>query len=197
MGHTKSSNKTRTAALEKIKRTLKGLSYQGDYHAVIQSAIDYEESFLAMPSTCELLSIASEALSLKITSLSNKRNTFVAACRQVNSSDTMEKTFLTYATEINIRMPMLTSDICDRFVALHTDDCADALKVSPFSKPEAPTLSGPIQAIPYSRGESAKSHLSSKKARAALDKITHIDTFEWVSPIRLEWVIWCLKLYSS
>ena len=160
--------------MEEIKRTPKAISRRDDYHSIVSSAVDYGNAFLDTPGADTLLTIPPDQLMSKLLALSDKRHDFAAACTLVGTTAKVGKPFLTYASEINRRMPILSEEICDRLIGSHVDDCDAALKISPISKPEAPTLSGPIQAIPYSKAEGAKNHLAAIKARANLNSMTHI-----------------------
>ena len=165
------SNKTRSTAIEKIKRSLLCLSDKGDFQSVIATAVDYENTYLAMPSKSALTGLSPDVLLSKIATLSDARNTFLDACKSVDSIGKEGKRIAVYGSEINIRMPVLSDDICDALKELHMAECRESLRTSPISKPEAPMLRGPIDAIPYSKGESPKAHLATRKARASLLEI--------------------------
>ena len=158
----------------KSKRTLLCLSDKGDLHSVIDAAVSFENAYLSMPGKNALVGFSSEVLLSKIASLSEARNAFADACNGVDSHGKKGKRFDVYGADINIRMSVLSEDICTALTELPLAESKGALRISPISKPEAPTLRGPIDAIPYSRGESAKNHLVTRKARSSLLGISAI-----------------------
>ena len=165
-------NKQRDAALDRIRKTLKGLVSEHDYQSIIKTAAEYENLFEEIPTdAAKISSMTRVDLVTKLLNLSGKRNTFVAKTSRCSENTPSEISRKEHARRINNRMPVLTQKICDYLVDSFLQCGTEAMNTSPIGKPDAPLIRSHVDGISYSKPVAPMHHSATRKERQRFDDL--------------------------